>query len=304
MSKHDANIATQHVDWCDGIILSQTEPDDDSSLRVVHCATHGTTFDILASNTTWLHEVLQSPIQARRLNLLRDEQVTGQVPFLIAAPFADRCEGLPHLPEVICPAAGAVAAIRDLIADIRTEPLRDFVVQVFERRDVTDTFWTLPASKQYHHPWRGGLAAHTQEVAQDIAGQACLRDLERDLGIAGALLHDIGKVWSYTPDLYLNPAAKAMGHELIALSQLEPKLVELELEWPDGAYTMRSLLSGQSRMRDNRTMPSSLLSRIKACDQRSCERERATRLSTRPDNPVWTPQPWDGGFAMDDLMPF
>ncbi len=53
-----------------------------------------------------------------------------------------------------------------------------------------------------------------------------------------SLLHDIGKVWAYTPDVILNTAGRAMGHELVGQSQLERDLKILEDEWPDGASAM------------------------------------------------------------------
>jgi hypothetical protein len=83
-----------------------------------------------------------------------------------------------------------------------------------------------------------------------------------------------------------------MGHELVGLSRLEPELAALEKNWPDGAYVMRCLLSGHTRMRDNGSIPTSLLPRIKACDQRSCEQDRVRSRARNSSCPVWTPQPW------------
>jgi len=116
--------------------------------------------------------------------------------------------------------------------------------------------------------------------------------MERDLGVAGALLHDIGKIWSYTPDMFSNSANLAMGHELVGLCRLEHNLTRLEDAWPDGAYVMRCLLSRQTRMRGNGSVPNSLLPRVKACDQRSCERGWAVGGSKRIPRPVWTPVAW------------
>ena len=58
-----------------------------------------------------------------------------------------------------------------------------------------------------------------------MAGQAALESHERDLCIAAGLLHDIGKVWSYTPDMFLNAAARAMGADEVAraLAQALPE---------------------------------------------------------------------------------
>src|SRR3546814_4187092 len=77
------------------------------------------------------------------------------------------------------------------------------------------------------------------------------------------------------------------------LCRLEQNLARLEDAWPDGAYVMRCLLSGQTRMRANGSLPSSLLPRIKACDQRSCELDRSVGGSKRNSCPVWTPGAWE-----------
>jgi len=92
-----------------------------------------------------------------------------------------------------------------------------------------------------------------------------------------------------------------MGHELVGLARLERELATLEKAWPDGSFVMRCLLSGHGRMRANGSLPSSLLPRIKACDQRSCERDRAGRRWSRASCPVWTPSPWDALASHIDI---
>ena len=72
------------------------------------------------------------------------------------------------------------------------------------------------------------------------------------------------------------------------LSRLERELKILEGEWPDGAYAMRVLLSGCGRMRQDGSMPSALVARLKAADQRSCELER----NGRDPKQAWKPNRW------------
>jgi hypothetical protein len=211
---------------------------------------------------------------------------TASAPVLVAADSCDDHDAtLRLLPPSLCPAEGVVKNTIDLIGQIRSHPLRYMVENVFRRRDVTSTYWTAPASRKHHHAYPGGLAAHSLEVAEDLAAQHSLADHERELGIAGGLLHDIGKTWAYTTDMFLSAPARAMGHELLGLSRLEPELSALEHVWPDGAYALRVMLSGNSRMRPFGSMPSSLLARLKAADQYSCERDRAQRN----EESAWTP---------------
>lgn len=133
---------------------------------------------------------------------------------------------------------------------------------------------------------------HSLEVAEDIATQSSLTRAERDLGIAAALLHDIGKVWS-CDGRRLTRAAQAMGHELLGLSRLEQALSVLEDAWEDGAHAMRVLLSGQARRRADGSHPYALVQRLRACDQRSAEHARHTGSSRA--GRAWMPTPFASG---------
>lgn len=193
------------------------------------------------------------------------------------------------LPPDYCPVPGVIDAVAELVAGIEATPLREMVERVLHDREVCEKFWKMPASNRHHHAFPGGLAFHSAEVASDLASQSHLTSLERDLGIAGGVLHDIGKVWSYTVDMFPNAAGKAMGHELIGVAWLEEHLIRLQQQWADGAYAMRVLLSGSTRMRDDGSFPLALVARIKAADYRSCEADRRTKKAPKG----WLPQQWN-----------
>ncbi len=60
----------------------------------------------------------------------------------------------------------------------------------------TEGFLEAPAAKRRHHAYIGGLAEHTletAEVALNLAGSINRADMDVDVLLAGALLHDIGK---------------------------------------------------------------------------------------------------------------
>lgn len=276
-----------------GVIISARWEDQDDDLLVVHVANEGVGFEALSISSPWLDAALAEPLISRTLHFVHQGELPDNPLFLVDARHDPYTDGFSHLPESACTIDGIVLGVKALVEGIDAAPLRHFLMRVFQRRDVFHHFWTMPASAKHHHSCPGGLALHSLEVASDIASHGDLSVTERDLGIAGALLHDIGKVWSYTNDMFLNTASRAMGHELVGLSRLEPELAQLEEDWPDGAYIMRCLLIGQTRMRDNGSIPTSLLPRIKACDQRSCERDRV-KNARQPSGPlVWTPRPWE-----------
>ena len=232
--------------------------------------------DCLIPSADLLHSLLSQPITMSKLQLAHwpvdPDAQARPLPILTGSSTDERPDhALYHLPLDICPVEDTYRGILELIETIDTPPLYRMLWRVFREREIVARFWTMPASARHHHAFPGGLAVHSLEVARDLAGQAAVGGHERDLCVAAGLLHDIGKVWSYTPDMFLNIAARAMGHELVGLSRLERELKVLEGEWPDGAYAMRVLLSGCGRMRQDGSMPSALVARLKAADQRSCE---------------------------------
>ncbi|HRO63231.1 hypothetical protein [Thermomonas sp.] len=281
-----------------GVILSASNWKGDDLPRTVYLGIGGSRVNALAFYSPWLERALEAPLHGWTLQLV-DIGTFSRIPLLLGLEDDPFVSGLDLLPEDSCPIDGTVRWVRSLVNMIKTEPLHMFVHRVLERRDVAGTFWTIPASGRDHHSHAGGLAQHSAEVADDLSQHHGLDDLELDLGIAGALLHDIGKVWSYTEDMFPNAASLAMGHELVGLSRLEPELAQLESQWPDGSFVIRSLLSGNPRVRENGSLPSSLLQRIKACDQRSCERERMRNGRKKHLRPVWTPCTWESNAHGD-----
>ena len=293
-------IAFPHSTIITGVILSAEPKGSGSTLHdVVRIGHRGAVCYAVAIADPDVRQAASSALVPHVCRLVKQESEAEVYPILYSL-FADPSEdGLLHVPELSCPRENVVPQIQQIVAKLDPPPLRHFVRSVLLRRDVHSRFWTMPASARHHHSGPGGLALHSLEVANDLAKHGELTPLERNLGIAGGLLHDIGKVWSYTEDMFLSEAGLAMGHELLGAARLEPELVRLEESWPDGAFVMRCLLAGHSRSRENGSLPSSLLPRIRACDQRSCERE-AWEPNSRP-RLRWAPRAWRGERAPDDI---
>lgn len=80
------------------------------------------------------------------------------------------------------------------ISDIADPFLGKLLDKIFNETEVGRRFQHAPAAKGIHHAFRGGLLEHSLSMA----GVASLladhyRGIDKDLVIAGALLHDIGK---------------------------------------------------------------------------------------------------------------
>lgn len=94
----------------------------------------------------------------------------------------------------------SIEALREELSayleSIAQESLRATVAQVFE--DVGEAFINSVAAVSMHHGYLHGLLEHTVHVTRAaVALLPLYPEINRDLVISGALLHDIGKVLEY-----------------------------------------------------------------------------------------------------------
>jgi 3'-5' exoribonuclease len=92
-----------------------------------------------------------------------------------------------------------VEDLRALIATIQKRALRQLLESFFAAgSDVWQRWSTAPAAKKYHQAYRHGLLEHSLSVAQGVSAiSATFPGIDRDIAVAGALLHDIGKIDAY-----------------------------------------------------------------------------------------------------------
>jgi 3'-5' exoribonuclease len=95
-----------------------------------------------------------------------------------------------------------VADLRDLIATVQSPPLRALLRRFFAEDSETWSRWSqAPAAKHYHQAYRHGLLEHCLTVAQAVSAvSATFPGIDRDVAVAGGLLHDIGKIEAYEAD--------------------------------------------------------------------------------------------------------
>jgi 3'-5' exoribonuclease len=96
--------------------------------------------------------------------------------------------------------------IEDLTAGMAKKNLAGFILWLFAPGGQCATdFYGAAGSTGKHHAYKGGLAFHTvhaTRLAASIADHyiAMGFNVDKDLVVAGTLLHDIGKSWSYSYD--------------------------------------------------------------------------------------------------------
>jgi 3'-5' exoribonuclease len=92
--------------------------------------------------------------------------------------------------------------LRELLATVQDPGLRQLLDHFFGPDSETwKRFSVAPAAKTYHQAYRHGLLEHTLSVAQAVSAAAnFFPGIDREVAVAGALLHDIGKCLAYNDD--------------------------------------------------------------------------------------------------------
>ena len=122
--------------------------------------------------------------------------------------------------------------LTNYIKAVRTPTLRKLLETIFSG-NTYDAFVHNPAGMKLHHAYIGGLLQHSVDVTELAVAMADRIDhVDKDLVIAGALLHDIGKIKEISAEIgfpYTN-AGRFMGH--IAMTSLMVQEAALKLNMP------------------------------------------------------------------------
>lgn len=90
---------------------------------------------------------------------------------------------------------GNAAEIQNVVASIGNNDLRLFAACCLDHR-----FYECPAAIRRHHEYLGGLCEHSLEtvrIALNLVETMPRTEINRDMVIAGAVLHDIGKIFCF-----------------------------------------------------------------------------------------------------------
>ena len=91
------------------------------------------------------------------------------------------------------------ADLRELLATVHDRDLHRLLETVFGTESpLWARYRAAPAAKRFHQAYRHGLLEHSLSVAQAVSAiSATFSGIDRDVAVAGALLHDIGKLDAY-----------------------------------------------------------------------------------------------------------
>ncbi|MEN3042347.1 MAG: HD domain-containing protein [Fervidobacterium sp.] len=116
----------------------------------------------------------------------------------------------------------------NMVNSVKDKDFRKLLNAFFvDDRSFVEAFKNAPAGMRIHHAYMGGLLEHSLNVAK-IVEQVCAlySQLDRDLLITGALLHDIGKVKEYIitqRGIEVTTEGELLGHTIIGIEYIDKK---------------------------------------------------------------------------------
>lgn len=120
-----------------------------------------------------------------------------------------------------------------IFSSIQNGYLKNLLDKIFSREGIRDSFAKAPAAKGIHHNYIGGLLEHTVFVMKSIEALYPVYahlGINRELLIAGAILHDIGKIYeySYTRAIDMTTEGRLIGHIYLSAHMVDQEISGIE----------------------------------------------------------------------------
>jgi 3'-5' exoribonuclease len=188
------------------------------------------------------------------------------------------------------------AELAALLATLTDENIRLLLTAFFDDPAIMPLYRTAPAAKGMHHVYLGGLLEHSLAVARLVDSIVPLyTGINRDLLIAGALLHDVGKVreMAYQRSFDYTDEGKLLGHITIGIEMVQEKLATIPGFPPELAMLLKHMLlshHGQYEFgspKRPKTLEATILNYLDDLDSKI--NGIRTHIRKEPDNPSrWT----------------
>ncbi len=123
---------------------------------------------------------------------------------------------------------------KEAVSSIQNPHLRSLLELLLKDSSVTEKLKTTPGGKLWHHAYVGGLMEHTLRVVQVCEKAASMYELvDRDLLISGALVHDIGKISSYSARGFFDytDEGRLIGH-IVSGNELIDRKIQMIEDFP------------------------------------------------------------------------
>ncbi len=117
-----------------------------------------------------------------------------------------------------------------LARTIDEDNLYELVSSFLKDEEFVESFKKAPYSKRYNHNYIGGLLEHTlieSQLANSLAD--IYPELDRDLLLASAIIHDFGKIEEYRTEtsIELTSEAQLVGHTVLCERMVKDRINEM-----------------------------------------------------------------------------
>jgi 3'-5' exoribonuclease len=119
--------------------------------------------------------------------------------------------------------------LEELIEGVADDHIRQLLFRVFSDPEVDRLFRVAPAARSMHHAFRSGLLEHTVSMAGAARNLAEHYSLDVDVVVAGALLHDLGKIWELEIENSIDytDEGRLIGHLTQEVLYVDRRIAEL-----------------------------------------------------------------------------
>jgi 3'-5' exoribonuclease len=130
--------------------------------------------------------------------------------------------------------------LTDFVASIQNPYLRSVILAFMADTEIAAAYRNAPAAKTLHHAYIGGLLDHVVSLFRSC-DLMCRNypQINRDLLLSGAFLHDVGKIHelTYNRSFSYTTRGQLLGHMVIELEMLHAKIA-LVPGFPDEVKTL------------------------------------------------------------------
>ena len=113
------------------------------------------------------------------------------------------------------------------IEKVNDKYLRALLNSFFQEEKTISLFKRAPAAKGFHHIYLGGLLEHTLSVVRLLEKVSDhYPDLNKDMIIAGGILHDIGKIYEFSYDNIIDYSdeGRLIGHIVMGVEMINKNI--------------------------------------------------------------------------------
>ena len=134
-----------------------------------------------------------------------------------------------------------LAELRGIAAGFENPHLKGLIEAILGDEEIARRYKRAPAAKMIHHAYLAGLLEHVLSLCHLCrVAAAHYRNIDLDLLLTGAVLHDIGKIYelNYERGFSYSTEGQLLGHIFMGLRIVEEKLRDL----PDFPPRLRALV--------------------------------------------------------------